>query len=85
MNHYASPTFWKKYYSLPDKIKSVADENFSLLKDNPRHPSLHLKRMGRYWSVRAGIHYRALGVDTNDGDILWFWIGSHADYDKFFK
>jgi len=55
MNHYASPSFWKKYYSLPEKIKSVANENFSLLKDNPHHPSLHLKRIGRYWSVRAGI------------------------------
>jgi hypothetical protein len=32
-------------------------------------------------SVRIGIAYRALGIDVSDG-ILWFWIGSHADYDR---
>lgn len=29
----------------------------------------------------VGIHYRALAVGVEDG-MLWFWIGSHADYDK---
>jgi hypothetical protein len=62
-------------------VKNVADENFRLLKDNPFHPSLHFKKIGRYWSVRAGIKYRALGVQQDDA-IVWFWIGSHADYDK---
>ncbi len=33
------------------------------------------------WSARVGAHYRALGFDHDDA-ILWFWIGSHADYDK---
>ena len=32
-------------------------------------------------SVRIGMHYRALAVDIPDG-LLWFWIGSHADYDR---
>jgi hypothetical protein len=31
--------------------------------------------------VRVGAHYRALGVDV-EGGVLWFWIGSHADYDR---
>jgi hypothetical protein len=25
--------------------------------------------------------YRALGVKEGD-EIIWFWIGSHADYDR---
>jgi len=29
-------------------------KNFELLKKNPYHPSLHLKKVGRYWSVRVG-------------------------------
>ncbi|MGI8732837.1 MAG: hypothetical protein ACR2LM_06000 [Pyrinomonadaceae bacterium] len=37
--------------------------------------------MDRLWSVRVGAHYRALGLDAADS-IVWFWIGSHADYDK---
>ena len=46
-----------------------------------RHPSLHFKRIGTVWSVRVGERFRALGHDVPDG-IQWFWIGSHADYDK---
>jgi hypothetical protein len=28
--------------------------------------------------------YRALAVEIPDG-LLWFWIGSHADYDKIIE
>jgi hypothetical protein len=42
---------------------------------------LHFKRIGRFWSARVGLGYRALGLDA-EGDVVWFWIGSHADYDK---
>ncbi|ULA64092.1 MAG: hypothetical protein LZF86_110793 [Nitrospira sp.] len=33
------------------------------------------------WSARVGDHYRVLGFDILDG-ITWFWIGTHADYDR---
>ena len=33
------------------------------------------------WSVRVGERYRAIGTDVDD-EIMWFWIGTHADYDK---
>jgi hypothetical protein len=33
------------------------------------------------YSVRVGLHYRALGLPVNGG-VHWFWIGSHAEYDK---
>jgi hypothetical protein len=61
-------------------VRALADKNYSLLKDDPKHPSLHLKKVDRFWSVRVGAHYRALAVEVDDG-LLWFWIGSHADYD----
>ena len=60
---------------------AAADRAFKLLKANPRHPSLRLKNVGKYYSVRVGLHHRALGVPINDG-ILWFWIGSHEEYDR---
>jgi hypothetical protein len=47
-------------------------------------PSLHFKQIGRYWSVRVGARHRALGVDVEEG-VLWFWIGSHADYDRLLR
>jgi hypothetical protein len=57
------------------------DKNFELLKADPHHPSLHFKKIGQLWSVRVGLSYRALGLDNGD-TVIWFWIGSHADYDK---
>ncbi len=56
-------------------------QNYKLLKENPRHPSLRFKRVGKYWSIRIGLHCRALGEDTENG-ILWGWIGSHEEYDR---
>jgi len=81
MKYFASPSFWEQYEKLPTAIRKLADKNFELLKVDQKHPSLHLKKAGKYWSVRVGTKYRALGIDVNEG-ILWFWIGTHAEYDR---
>lgn len=86
MRHRASPKFWAAYRALPADVQQLADNKYELLKTNPRHPSLHLKRIGELWSVRVGDHYRALGLDDDEGEtagIYWIWIGTHAEYDKF--
>jgi len=79
--HFASPSFWKAYRNLPPNVREMADQHFELLKQNPRHPSLRFKRVGKYWSARAGGSYRALAVEAPDG-LIWFWIGEHAEYDR---
>ena len=84
MNHFAAPRFWRAYEVLPVQVRELADKAYKLLRTNPKHSSLQLKRIGKLWSVRVGIHYRALGTDV-DGDILWIWIGTHADYDKLIR
>ena len=84
MRHFASPEFWFHYRLLPESIRELADKNFALLKQDPRHPSLRLKKIGSFWSVRVGIGYRALGKDRTEG-IVWVWIGSHAEYDSIIK
>jgi len=66
MRYFASPSFWELYDKLPSAIQDVADKNFELLKADPKHPSLHLKKVGGYWSVRAGRKYRAVGVDIDE-------------------
>jgi hypothetical protein len=81
LRHFASSRFWTLLEALPSEIGAVAKKNYELLKSNPRHPSLQFKRLGSFWSVRVGLHYRALGRDIGD-DVLWFWIGTHDDYDK---
>jgi mRNA-degrading endonuclease RelE of RelBE toxin-antitoxin system len=84
MKHFASPAFWDAYQKLPARVRELADKNFDILKQDPRHPSLHFKRIGRYWSVRVGSRYRALGVEVDEG-MVWFWIGSHSDYDALIR
>ena len=65
-------------------MRATADKNYELLKADSRHPSLHLKKVGKYWSVRVGLGYRALATEV-DGDLVWFWIGSHKGYDELIK
>lgn len=81
MRHRASRRFWQCYHALSPEVRRLADANFELLKANPHHPSLHFKRIGRFYSARVGLHYRALAVDVG-GDALWFWIGHHSEYDR---
>lgn len=81
MNHRASPRFWYCYRQLPVEIQRLADRDYQLLRGDPRHPSLHLKRVGPLWSVRVGLHYRALAVEEGS-DLVWVWIGTHAEYDR---
>jgi hypothetical protein len=81
MTHYASTAFWNCYHALPDSIRELADKNFSLLKTDPAHPSLHFKKIGRFRSARVGRDFRALAVEVDDG-LVWFWIGNHAEYDR---
>lgn len=81
MRHRANPKFWRFYAELPAEIRKLADENYELLRHNPRHPSLHFKKAGRFWSARIGIHYRAVAVLDGE-DYVWFWIGHHSEYDR---
>jgi hypothetical protein len=81
LKHFASPEFWFHYRQLPDEVKSLSDKNFRLLKTDPRHPSVRLKKVGEFWSVRVGLHYRAIAKERAEG-LVWFWIGSHAIYNQ---
>ncbi|WP_017294364.1 ParE family toxin-like protein [Geminocystis herdmanii] len=79
--HYTNRKFWLFYNQLPKDIQQLADVSYELLKTNPSHPSLHFKKVNKYWSVRVGKAYRALGIEVKNG-ILWFWIGTHGEYDR---
>jgi len=84
VNHHATSRFWNCYYQLPVTLRDLADTSFDLLKENPRHPSLHLKKVNRLWSVRIGRKHRALAIEE-DGALVWFWIGTHAEYDRMIR
>lgn len=81
MKHIAVNSFWDMFGKLPYDIRINAKKLFELLKSNPYHPSLHLKKVNDYWSIRIGVKYRALGIQKGE-EIIWFWIGKHDDYEK---
>ena len=75
------PEFWRHFERLPAEIQLLAKKDFELLKENPRHPSLRLKKAGKFWTARVGIHYRAVAKERAEG-LNWFWIGHHSEYDR---
>lgn len=86
MVHRASAAFWRDYDTLPAEIRERADKQFALLKADPKHPSLHFKKIGErsgqeIWSARISLKYRALAIRLPD-EFLWFWIGEHDAYDQ---
>jgi hypothetical protein len=84
MNHRATPRFWSCYRQLPVEVQQLADRSYEMLRSDPRHPSLYLKKIGALWSVRVGLHYRALAVEEKS-DLVWVWIGTHDEYDRLIK
>jgi hypothetical protein len=84
MKSTATDPFWDRYALLPKQVKERAREAYSTFSADPYHPGLHFKRIHStrpIFSVRIGIHYRAVGI-LDEQEITWFWIGSHADYDR---
>jgi hypothetical protein len=75
--------FIARFRRLPARIQRVARRSYKQWKENPSHPGLQFKRVGKrkpVYAVRVGIGWRALGLKMDD-IVVWFWIGSHAEYD----
>ena len=81
MTHKTTKRFQELLHDLPPQVQSTAKEKFKLLKENPGHPSLHFKKVGKFWSVRISDNYRALAVRKGN-TLIWIWIGNHRDYEK---
>lgn len=87
MRSFTRGSFWNAYHLLPNQVKRQARNAYILFQGNPNHPSLNFKRVGRrqpVYSVRVSASYRALGV-MEQNDIIWFWIGSHQEYDQLLR
>ena len=82
--HRTTARFWTLFAGLPQSVQAVARKNFELLEASPSHPSLHFKRVGKLWSVRAGISHRALAAEDGE-DYTWVWIGRHDEYRRLIK
>jgi hypothetical protein len=79
--------FWKCYQKLPENIKKEAKKAYRQYRKNPQYPGLRFKRIHStrpLFSMRITKDYRAIGLQE-DKYIIWFWIGSHSDYDSLLK
>ena len=76
--------FKKAYNELPEQVKESARKAYKKWKENPTHSSLQFKQIHKtqaVYSVRINLSCRALGIKQAN-TLIWFWIGSHAEYDK---
>jgi hypothetical protein len=87
VNSRTTRQFRDLFAALPAAVQRQAREAYRLFRQNPAHPGLRFKQVHPdppIYSARIGISYRAVGV--RDGNaMVWYWIGSHADYDKLLQ
>jgi hypothetical protein len=87
LNSHVTENFLACFAAPPDAVKTQARKAFRHWRQDPSHPSLHFKRVHSrepVYSVRVSLGWRVLGLHEGD-TMYWFWIGSHADYDRQIK
>jgi hypothetical protein len=87
LNSHLTDEFFDYYRALPEQVREHARSAYALFELNPYHPSLRFRQVHpsrAVFSARVGMDYRVVGV-KEDEDIFWFWIGSHADYDRLLR
>ena len=76
---------WHAYAALPAEVQRQARAAYRQFRADPRHPGSRFEQVhptAPVVSVRVGLHYRALGRREAADTVVWFWIGSHAEYDR---
>jgi hypothetical protein len=81
MNSSTTAKFRQLFAALPRETQQRTRKAYVLWRENPRHPSLHFKKIGKIWSVRVDDNFRALAHVKDEGT-YWFWIGPHAEYER---
>ena len=87
MISHTTQRFRSTYAELPERVRLQAQKAFALFKSDPQHPSLHFKQVHPtepIYSARVSQGYRALAI-REDQDIVWFWIGTHSDYERVIR
>ena len=85
MKSYRSRRFRELFRLLPKEVQQQAYAAYRQFQRDPFHHSLQFKRVSHrepLYSVRVGLGYRALGLRDEEDDVVWIWIGPHAEYDK---
>lgn len=73
--------------ALPKPVQEKAHTSYRLWTENPNHPSLRFKKIHAtlpIYSVRIDLGCRAVGILEGD-TLIWFWIGSHPEYEALLR
>lgn len=87
MTSHATRDFRRLFRGLPGEVQAAAHKTYRLWRVNPQHPGLQFKCVHPklpIWSARVSLGWRVVGVKRGDA-MVWFWIGSHNDYDKLLR
>lgn len=79
--------FRKLFADLPETVQEQTRVAYRQFKEDPSYPSLRFKKVHPelpIYSVRISKNYRAVGQLDRD-TIIWFWVGSHAEYDRLLE
>jgi hypothetical protein len=87
VNSHTTAEFRKAFAKLPPDVQRQARRTFRQFQRNPDHPGINFKPVHpnrSVYSVRVGRGYRAVGIWEGE-EMIWYWIGSHADYDRLIE
>ncbi|MSS72621.1 MAG: hypothetical protein EXS64_14180 [Candidatus Latescibacteria bacterium] len=71
----------KKLYPILPDPRAAKDDFIRIVDESGEDYLFHFKKIGNFWSVRAGIHHRALAIEDGE-DYIWVWIGVHDEYKR---
>jgi inorganic triphosphatase YgiF len=76
--------FRKMFSELPAEVQSQARRAYRIFRQNPNQPSLRFKPVHptRQFIQRESAQAIEQWESWKATKIVWYWIGSHADYDK---
>ena len=76
--------FIKTFLSLPVDIQKATDRAYKAWEANHSDPSVKFQRIRGtdIWSARVSLSYRALARDLGNDNWMWYWLGTHRDYER---
>jgi hypothetical protein len=75
--------FRKAFAGLPEQVQEQAREAYRQFKQDPSHPSLRFKKVHpRNTNLFCSNQQKLSGSWTARDTVIWFWVGSHTEYDK---
>lgn len=77
--------FKRDFKKLPEPIKRKTEQALRFLVENPRHPSLHTKRIRgtkHLWEARVTKNYRIVFAVEEDTYVL-YGVGPHEIIERF--